>query len=322
MFSSSEEARSYASTFVDIIDRHPQLISQYSVLDDLVLDRKSGVDRLKLSTKVNETDVFNTYYENLQALADPSIQKVEDSVENKKISDFFTQFGTIAFLQNGFAAGEFNLGKIAPDLNYSELMQQFIADKGSNIDEYLSKNVLNKLIKFDEEGVSKYAFRTSVNNYLSDYNNLKDEFVDKTNVLLSKINYSDKNPLVGKDKKFAYLIPLTSSLKPAAKSQANIVVFSLPSQVSLDEFRLEVRLAFQKLQYLNTEGLQPVMDSSLYADIFNGRPEYYTAFTEEFMNIFGVDPLNLAPSATYREAVQLNQELTDQEILDLIKQCK
>lgn len=322
MFSSSEEARSYASIFIDIVDRHPQLISQYSVLDDLVLDRRNGVDRLKLSTKVNETDVFNTYYENLQALANPSVQKVEDSVENRKISEFFGQFGTIAFLQNGFAAGEFNLGKIAPDLNYSELMQQFVADKGSNLDEYLSKKVLNKLIKFDEEGNSKYAFRTSVNNYLSDYDNLKDEFVDKTNVLLSTINYSDKNPLIGKDKKFAYLIPISSSLKPAAKSQANIVVFSLPSQISLDEFRLDVRLAFQKLQYLNSEGLQPIMDSSLYADIFNGRPEYYTAFTEEFMNIFGVDPLNLAPSATYREAVQLNQELTDQEILDLIKQCK
>ena len=100
------------------------------------------------------------------------------------------------------------------------------------------------------------------------------------------------------------------------------MAFGLPSQLSLDEFRADVKAAFEKLQYLNTEGLQPVMDSSLYSQIFAGKPEYYSVFIEEFKNTFGVDPLNLAPTATYREAVQTNQEVTDQEVLDLINKCE
>ena len=322
MFSSSEEARSYASTFVDIIDRHPELVSLYSVLDDLVLDRRNGVDRLKLSTRVTEADVLNGYYENLVALADPNVQKVEDPKENKKISDFFGQFSTVAFLQNGFAPGEFNLGKIAPDTNYSQIMQQFVADKGSKLDEYLG-NVLDKLTVVDDEGVERYVFRTSVNNYLSNHNKTKEDFVEATNVLLSGINYTDKNPLASAtNKKFGYLIPVASGLRKAAATQTNIVAFGLPSQLSIDEFRADVKAAFEKLQYLNTEGLQPVMDSSLYSQIFAGKPEYYSVFIEEFKNTFGVDPLNLAPTATYREAVQTNQEVTDQEVLDLINKCK
>ena len=325
MFSSSEEARSYASTFVDIIDRHPELVSLYSVLDDLVLDRRNGVDRLKFSTRVTEADVLNGYYENLVALADPNVQKVEDPKENKKISDFFGQFSTVAFLQNGFAPGEFNLGKIAPDTNYSQIMQQFVADKGSKFDKYL-EGVLDKLIKveYDKKGefTEKYIFRTSVNNYLSGYDKLEKNFVENSNILIERLNdsYAGYAEVV-KDQAFLFAVD-KSARKSADENTKNIVAFGLPSQLSLDEFRADVKAAFEKLQYLNTEGLQPVMDSSLYSKIFTGKPEYYSVFIEEFKNTFGVDPLNLAPTATYREAVQTNQEVTDQEVLDLINKCE
>jgi hypothetical protein len=323
MFSSSDEARSYASTFTSIVEKHPELTSQYPVLDDLVFNRTNGIDRLKLSTRITEAEVLDSYHDNLVALADPSIQKVSDAKENKKISDFFSQFTTIAFLQNGFTSGEYNLGKIAPDNNYSSLMQQFVASKGESISEYL-KGLTAKFVKFDESGAQEYVYRSSVNNYLSEYSAIQQNYIEGTNILLSATNYTAKNPLetAVKNPKFAYAIPLAKTLEAAGRNVKNAASFKLPSAVSLEEFRESVREAFQKLQYLNSEGLTPVMDSSLYSDVFEGKPEYYTVFIEEFTNTFGVLPTNNAPSATYREAVQTTQDVTDQDVLDLIKNCK
>ena len=323
MFSSSDEARSYSSTFTSIVERHPELTSQYPVLDDLVFNRSNGVDRLKLSTRITEAEVLDSYHDNLVALADPSVQKVSDAKENKKISDFFSQFTTVAFLQNGFTSGEYNLGKIAPDNNYSAIMQQFVAAKGESLDEYL-KGLTAKFIKVDENGVQEYIYRSSVNNYLSKYSAAQQNYIEGTNILLSATNYTAKNPLetAVKNPKFAYVVPLAKTLEAAGRNVKNAVPFKLPSAVSLEEFRESVREAFQKLQYLNSEGLTPVIDSSLYSDVFDGKPEYYTVFIEEFTNTFGVPPTNNAPSATYREAVQTTQDITDQDVLDLIKNCK
>jgi hypothetical protein len=320
MFSSSDEARSYASTFTSIVERHPELISQYPVLDDLVFNRSNGIDRIKLSTRITEAEVLDSYHDNLVALADPSVQKVSDAKENKKISDFFSQFTTVAFLQNGFTSGEYNLSKIAPDNNYSTIMQQFIAAKGKNLNEYL-KSITKKLIDTDSQ---KYIYRSSVNNYLSEYSATQQNYIEGTNILLSATNYTAKNPLETaiNNPKFAYAIPLAKTLEAASRNVKNAAPFKLPSVVSLEEFRESVREAFQKLQYLNSEGLTPVMDSSLYSEVFEGKPEYYTVFIEEFTNTFGVPPTNNAPSATYREAVQTTQDITDQDVLDLIKNCK
>lgn len=337
MFSSSSEAQSYAATFVDILDKHPQLLQEYSVLGDIVMDRKNGVDRLKMSTRITDSDVLNAYHENLKALSDPTVQKVTDPKENKKISDFFGRFVTVAFLQNGFTSGQFNLAKIAPDTNYSEVMQNFIESKKDNLESYLT-TVLEKLLSTPEVDAEmtpvemmkasakrEFVYRTSLNNYLTSLQKEEtyQEFLDKTNVSVRSLDYMRKNPLtLASDKKVGYLIPVPKNLQKAADTQKNIASFPYPSEVSLEQFRDGIRAAFEKLQYLNSEGISTVIDESLYSQIFVGKPEYYNVLIEEFRKVFNTDPLNLTPSAAYREAVQVSQEITDQDVLDQINACK
>ena len=171
----------------------------------------------------------------------------------------------------------------------------------------------------------EFVYRSSLNNYLSSFEKSQErqDFVDATNISMRALNYTQKNPLnIASDKKVGYLIPVPKNLQRTADIMKNVASFGYPSEMSVDQFRVSVRAAFEKLQYLNSEGVATVIDQSLYSQIFVGKPEYYSVFIEEFRNVFSVDPLNLAPSEAYREAVQVSQEITDQDVLDQINACK
>ena len=83
---------SYADDLMALIEKHSGLKDKYSVLQQIASPILKGGEKVlslnnqKLLVKGNYTE---QYYENIKQLADVNVKKVEDTVENKYISDMF-----------------------------------------------------------------------------------------------------------------------------------------------------------------------------------------------------------------------------------------
>ena len=319
MFSSSPEAKSYAGVFSTLIERYPDLLLRYGVLKDLQVDRSNGVDRLKLSSRITESEVLNSYHENLKDLSDPSITKVSDPVANINISNFFAKFGTFAFLQNGTMPGLFNLSKIAPSDQYTSLMENHF----SNIDKleaYLSGKLRDIIVQNDPESkIYTINNKLGVNNYLSNnYPTITKRDVNKVLAEFNILTEEIEGAKITKDSGNVLMIE-TAQKSPGLKRLNNVILLPAPSETSVEEFKGLVQEAMQRISYLINDGSIVKIDSSFYTTKFEGYPEHKKEFFRAFENTFG----KAIPGSEkfFREEQKLTQEVTDADVLEAINRC-
>jgi hypothetical protein len=322
MFSSHPEARSYASIFSTLMDRYPDLSIRYSVLQDLVLSRIDGTERLKLSTRITDVETVNAYHENLKELSDPSVVKVDDPKANLDISNFFSRFGTFAFLQNGFTQSEYNLSKIAPSESYTEIMENHMSSI-SDINTYLGEVINNVMTDGTEDGyMDSIPYRTGLVSYLPTLAQFKQkekaEISEKLNKTLSELGIELKQYTKDvdntKDKENFYLY-VGRKTEAGYKRAGNIGFVVHPSESTVEEFKVSLLDAFNKISYLSSEGTgKMIFDSNFYSDQFGGFPEHKKAFSQAFKEFFGSE----LPGFPSTEEVQV----TEQDVLDAIKRCK
>ena len=121
---------SYADDLMALIEKHSGLKDKYSVLQQIASPILKGGEKVlslnnqKLLVKGNYTE---QYYENIKQLADVNVKKVEDTVENKYISDMFKVLPLISLYQNGVGYSKYGFNEILPYEDFVTIM-----DKASN----------------------------------------------------------------------------------------------------------------------------------------------------------------------------------------------
>jgi hypothetical protein len=117
----------FAKQISEVLAKHPELAEKYPVLDSFYTNKRQGVTNLKLSELIMDADTANEYHENISDLADTSIQKVDNQLDNAYISKLFSILPVFAFIQAGQGAkGQLNLGKVVPTTNLSNALSEAI----------------------------------------------------------------------------------------------------------------------------------------------------------------------------------------------------
>jgi hypothetical protein len=111
--------KTFLRQFKEIVKKHPHLEQEYSVVADLVDDviktKSVTYENIKLRDTQLTKDMINAYHENLVRLADPTIEKVKNEAENKRISEFFGRLPMFAFFQTGLdTTNPLSLSRIIP----------------------------------------------------------------------------------------------------------------------------------------------------------------------------------------------------------------
>lgn len=131
-----KDKNGFAKQISEVLRKHPELADKYPVLDSFYTNTRQGVTNLKVSELIMDSDTANEYHENISNLADTTIEKVPDAVDNAYISKLFSILPVFAFIQSGQGAkGQLNLGKIVPTTNLSNIL--------SAASDYTLNNILN-----------------------------------------------------------------------------------------------------------------------------------------------------------------------------------
>ena len=95
----------YGRQIMQLKESNPRLFEKYSVLANLEAVTKpyttTTLTNLKFANTLYTSDDLNIYHSNLQELANPSVIKSEDPIENERISNLFQKFGLFSLLQSG-----------------------------------------------------------------------------------------------------------------------------------------------------------------------------------------------------------------------------
>ena len=124
---------SFALQFASMMKKHPELSNKYTVLQKMKVDYasdKNSTEKTRFNLYINENkynnSVSNLYYKNLKDLADPTIRKVADAVENKRISDFFAKVPMVAFYQSGLNKTKLNFVSVVNYQPFVDILNQEI----------------------------------------------------------------------------------------------------------------------------------------------------------------------------------------------------
>ena len=317
MFSSSAKANSYASLYSKILEKYPDLASRYSVLRDVVASRAAGIDKLKLSTRTTESEVLNTYHENLRDLANPAVAKVENPAENLNISNFFAKFGSFAFLQNGLARGEFNLTSFAPTENYTQVMEKALESSLETFDQFSAfsmqpgANYSVSVLDYNSElrSEEKAKFKLAVD---------EAKVVTRNDKETTELLKENKN-----SKEYSFAFMQKQSKAAWVKNYNNVFDFGSPEELTVEEFGLRAAKIFSQMQYLNTENNEhvTVFPVNMFKEELAKYPEHSAEFAKRFEESFGLELPGYGEVAA-REELKQTQPVSDQDVLDAIKTCK
>jgi predicted NAD-dependent protein-ADP-ribosyltransferase YbiA (DUF1768 family) len=162
--------KAYGRQIMQLKESNPDLFEKYSVLSNLEAVTKpyttTTLTNLKFANTLYTADDLNIYHNNLQDLANPSVIKSTDTVENERISNLFQKFGLFSILQSGTdTRSTFSMVRAVPtemsmalfekpykefteELKYDEV-EQLLRDYQNTFvtSQYLRSNYLSKKIK-------------------------------------------------------------------------------------------------------------------------------------------------------------------------------
>ena len=153
---------SYAQTMMDLIKEYPALKDKYEVLNQFYIPKQFGkteknikVLSLKNISQVKkESQLGDTYFQNLSDLADPTIKKVSDPSENLRLSRMFAKLPLISVYQHG--VGGYNTQSIVEVLPYTNFLDVINTASEKFVDKHLNDKTLDYV--FDKVQRSKGRF--------------------------------------------------------------------------------------------------------------------------------------------------------------------
>ena len=146
---------SYAETVLSLINEFDtdkfSLKDAYPILAQLSpAPNKEGIKSLQLNNKKDaQGNLANSYYNSIRKLADPTISKVSNEADNKRIFDVFDMFSLMMFYQHGVGASKLSFVKVLDPSQYKNVMdtagQNFTANKlgGDSVLEYIFDRVMS-----------------------------------------------------------------------------------------------------------------------------------------------------------------------------------
>ena len=172
LFQDSEN--SFAIRITQLLQNNPQLKKDFPVLSKLKFDsaKQDAAFNLYIADKDFDSDKSNLYTNDLKKLADPTVNKVDDPIENARISSMFKYLNMYAFLQTGLNKTKLSFTNIT---DFTDILS-ILESEAKLFTNALDKNGVNLLDNF-------YDIFVRQNN--SDINKNKNRFKD----YLSDINY-------------------------------------------------------------------------------------------------------------------------------------
>ena len=201
-----KSTNTYAVRLSEILDKHPDLINQYEILSNLVIDKGNYVTNLKYNEKIDDGETFENYYLNVSELMDPNIKKVENEEDNKMITEFFKDFPFFAFFQTGQDINSpLSLVRGVPNEKILEVLKSAHKDvidmfNDKTYDgrmksaEYLDSFTKSLINKYEDQNQKAWRFK----NWTEKTSNLKETLTDINNIYVNNpsiqlINTSRKN---------------------------------------------------------------------------------------------------------------------------------
>jgi hypothetical protein len=255
----------FANQVVDVISHYPELTDEYSLLKTLLPSRSGAITNLKFTENKLTPDKANIYHEQLIKLADPNVKKVENEIDNDKISMLFNMFPMFAFYQSGQdRMGAFAINRIVN----TDLMNMLMEPIKRRAERILSSNESKKYLdQYKAFFVKLYKEPVASNNENVDADQ---PIVNKARKRIKKYFAEDKTKgffygSVYSPKVFFYT-PKTDNVKaqpkqrfaPAIKTlidNVNITLASQPNALFIyDDFipGSKNKLAYMGANYSNT----------------------------------------------------------------------
>jgi hypothetical protein len=168
MFQDNENA--FAIRLNKIIQNYPDLKKDFPVLASLKLDtdKEDKAFNLYIAEKDYDTDKSNLYSDDLKKLADVSVNKVDDPIENARISAMFKLLNTYAFLQTGLNKTKLNFTNIADFTDFLAIVENE-ADKFTDALDKKGMTLLDNFYDlFTRQNSVNNEFKNRFKDYLSD----------------------------------------------------------------------------------------------------------------------------------------------------------
>jgi hypothetical protein len=173
IFQDNENA--FAIRMSQLLQNYPQLKKDFPVLSKLKLDsdKEDSAFNLFIADKDFDNDKSNLYSDDLKKLADPTVQKVDDPMENARISSMFKYLSIYAFLQTGLNKTKLNFTNIADFTDFLTIVESE-ADKFTSALDKKGMTVLDNFYdQFIRQNLVDNQFKNRFKDYISemDYEN-------------------------------------------------------------------------------------------------------------------------------------------------------
>ena len=118
--------QSYTDQVLNVIAEFPALKSKYSILQQLTRvpgQIKENILTINEPKSLKDSNISDTFYENLVALGDVNVKKVKNTKDNKRISDIFSKLPSIMLYQHGVGYSKHGFTKALPYDDFINIMQ-------------------------------------------------------------------------------------------------------------------------------------------------------------------------------------------------------
>jgi hypothetical protein len=148
MYHLFESENAFAIRFMTMLQDNPELGKTYNVVKKFKLDggKQDGVYNIYLADKDFDSDKSNLYTDDLKKLANPGYSKVEDPIENLRISKMFNYLNLYSFLQTGLNKTKLNFTNVVDYNNFLSILE----NESKNFISALEKNGQGILSNFYE----------------------------------------------------------------------------------------------------------------------------------------------------------------------------
>jgi len=162
-----DNENSFAMRMTQLLQNYKDLKKDYPVLSKLKFDsdKEDTAFNLFIADKDFDNDKSNLYSNDLIKLADPTVQKVKDPIENARISSMFKYLNTYAFLQTGLNKTKLSFTNIADFTDFLSIVE-LEADKFT---EALNKKGMTVLDNFYDQFIRQNLVENRLKNRFKDY---------------------------------------------------------------------------------------------------------------------------------------------------------
>ena len=162
-----DEDNSFAIRISKILQNYPELKKDYPVLGRIKLDsdKDENAFNILLAEKDFDNDKSNLYSNDMKKLADSTVIKVEDPVENARISAMFKYMNMFAFLQTGLNKTKLSFTNITDFTDFLAVVE----DEANKFTAALDKNGYAVLDNFYDLFIRQNSVNNKFKNRFKDY---------------------------------------------------------------------------------------------------------------------------------------------------------